>query len=80
MRLVRPGGMIVVDNVLSRSGIVAPSADDDAGTRAIAAMNEAVARDPRLDAMIVSARDGRDGVLLAVVRAEAIRSLARPAE
>jgi caffeoyl-CoA O-methyltransferase len=72
LRLVRPGGMIVVDNVLSRSGIVSPSADDDAGTRAIAAMNEAAARDPRLDAMIVPARDGRDGVLLAVVRAGGI--------
>jgi predicted O-methyltransferase YrrM len=62
--------MIVVDNVLSRVGIVSPAADDAAG-RAIAAMNEAAARDPRLDAIIVPARDGRDGVLLAVVRAEA---------
>ncbi len=70
VRLVRPGGMIVVDNVLSRSGIVSPTADDAAG-RAIAAMNEAAARDPRLDAIIVPARDGRDGVLLAAVRAEA---------
>jgi predicted O-methyltransferase YrrM len=70
IRLVRPGGMIVVDNVLSRVGIVSPAADDAAG-RAIAAMNEAAARDPRLDAIIVPARDGRDGVLLAVVRAEA---------
>ena len=36
-----------------------------------AAMNEAAAHDPRLDAIIVPTRDGRDGVLLAVVRAEA---------
>jgi predicted O-methyltransferase YrrM len=69
MRLVRPGGMIVADNVLSH-GVMHPAADD-AGGRGIAAMNEAAARDPRLSAIIVPARDGRDGVLLAVVRAEA---------
>lgn len=70
MRLVRPGGMIVVDNVLSRRGVLPPAAED-AGGRAIAALNEAAAHDPRLDAIIVPARDGHDGVLLAVVRAEA---------
>jgi predicted O-methyltransferase YrrM len=62
--------MIVVDNVLSRRGVIPPAADD-AGGRAIAAMNEVAARDPRLDAIIMPTRDGRDGVLLAVVRAEA---------
>jgi predicted O-methyltransferase YrrM len=61
--------MIVVDNVLSR-GVMPPAADDADG-HGIAAMNEAAARDPRLDAIIVPTRDGRDGVLLAVVRAEA---------
>ena len=45
-------------------------AADDVDSRAIAAMNEAAARDPRLDAIIMPTRDGRDGVLLAVVRAE----------
>jgi caffeoyl-CoA O-methyltransferase len=69
VRLVRPGGMVVVDNVLSRRGVVSPAAED-AGGRGIAAMNEAAARDRRLDAIIVPTRDGRDGVLLAVVRAE----------
>src|SRR5690349_15963465 len=44
MRLVRPGGMIVVDNVLSH-GVVLATADDASG-RAIAAMNEAAALDP----------------------------------
>jgi predicted O-methyltransferase YrrM len=61
--------MIVVDNVLSRRGVIPPA--DDAGGRGIAAMNEAAARDPRLDVIIMPTRDGRDGVLLAVVRAEA---------
>jgi caffeoyl-CoA O-methyltransferase len=71
LRLVRPGGMIVVDNVLSHN-VMSPTANDASG-RAIAAMNEAAAHDPRLDAIIVPTRDGRDGVLLAVVRAEATR-------
>jgi predicted O-methyltransferase YrrM len=70
VRLVRPGGMIVADNVLSRRGVIHPDADGADG-RGIAAMNEAAARDPRLDAIIMPTRDGRDGVLLAVVRAEA---------
>lgn len=70
LRLVRQGGVIVVDNVLSRRGVMPPAADD-AGGQGIAALNEAAAHDPRLDAIIVQAHDGRDGVLLAVVRAEA---------
>jgi predicted O-methyltransferase YrrM len=70
IRLVRPGGMIIVDNVLSRRGVM-PSVAEDAEGRAIAAMNEAAAHDPRLNAIIVPARDGRDGLLLAVVQAEA---------
>ena len=69
-RLVRPGGMIIVDNVLSRSGILLSNAQDEE-SRAIAAMNTAAAHDPRLDAIILPAREGRDGVLLAVVRSEA---------
>src|SRR5689334_6226178 len=50
LRLVRPGGMIVVDNVLSH-GVMSSTAND-AGGRAIAAMNQTAARDPRLDAII----------------------------
>jgi hypothetical protein len=64
--------MIIAGSVLSRRGIL-PSAAEDADGRGIAALNEAAARDPRLDAIIVPARGGRDGVLLAVVRAEAGR-------
>ena len=67
VRLVRPGGMIVLNNVLSRHGVIPPAADD-AGSRGIAAMNEAAARDPRLDAIMVPARGGRDRVYFAVVR------------
>jgi len=77
VQLVRPGGMIVVDNVLSRRGVIPPAADDADG-RGIAAMNEAAARDPRLDAIIVPARGGRDGVLLAVVLAKAAPATSSP--
>ena len=67
LRLVRPGGLIVVDNVLSRGCGPAPSADNADG-HPIAAMNAAAAHDSRLEAIIVPTRDGRDGVLIAVVR------------
>lgn len=69
MRLVRPGGMIIVDNVLSRYGIIHPQSGDTE-SQAIAAVNQAAAHDPRLDAIILPVRDGRDGVLIAVIRTE----------
>lgn len=55
LRLVRPGGLIVVDNVLRRGD-------------AIDAMNQAAASDPRLEALILPVRDGADGILVGVVR------------
>jgi hypothetical protein len=36
-------------------------------------MNEVAAHDPRLHAIVMPTRDGRDGVLLGVVRAKATR-------
>lgn len=65
LRLVRAGGMIVADNVLR--GVAVGEREDDAA-RAIDAMNRAAAGNPRLDAIILPVRDGRDGILLAVVR------------
>lgn len=55
--LLRPGGLIVVDNVLWHGGVVDP-AKDDADTRAIRAFNEAVARDERVDIVLVPVGDG----------------------
>jgi caffeoyl-CoA O-methyltransferase len=66
LRLVRPGGLIVADNVLRNGGVLSPT---DEGDRAIDAMNRAAAADPRLHAIILPNRDGRDGVLIAAVRA-----------
>ena len=67
LRLVRPGGLIVADNVLSGGRVIAsPPADE--GALAIDAMNRAAGSDPRLDAMILPIRGGRDGILVAVIR------------
>jgi predicted O-methyltransferase YrrM len=55
LRLVRPGGLIVADNVLRTGG-------------AVDTMNRAAASDPRLEALILPMRDGADGILVGVVR------------
>ena len=68
MRLSRPGGAIVVDNVVRGGGVVDADSDDPAvsGTRALA---EVVAQEPRVDATVVQTvgRKGYDGFLLARV-------------
>ena len=68
VRLVRPGGLIVADNVLRGGAVIDPSpADVDA--RAIYEFNRRAAAHPRLDAIILPNRGGRDGILIAAVRA-----------
>ena len=67
LRLVRPGGLIVADNVLDRGRVVEVAQADSRGG-AIDAMNRAAASDPRLEALILPARDGSDGILVGVVR------------
>lgn len=57
MQLLRPGGLILVDNVLW-SGRVADPINQEANTIAIRAFNDAVARDPRVTQMIVPIGDG----------------------
>ncbi len=67
---VRVGGMIVADNVLRGGLVLAPgAADGDA--QAMGRFNETAAHDPRLDALIIPNRDGRDGILIATVRSPA---------
>ncbi len=67
LRLVRPGGLIVADNVLRDGGVVNPPADDEV-LSATDRFNRAAAADPRLDAVILPNRGGHDGILVAVVR------------
>eukprot|EP00898_Chlorokybus_atmophyticus_P007358 jgi/Chlat1/7623/Chrsp64S07100 len=57
MRLVRKGGVIVIDNVLWGGRVVDPKVDDE-GTRAIRALNKKVHGDRRVDICMVPVSDG----------------------
>ena len=54
---LRPGGVILVDNVLWMGRVADPEADDDQ-TRAIRAFNDAVADDDRVDRVMLPISDG----------------------
>src|SRR6478735_1555379 len=54
---VRPGGLLLADNVLWSGRITAPDIDD-ADTTALRAFNDLVASDDRVDAMVLTAFDG----------------------
>jgi caffeoyl-CoA O-methyltransferase len=64
LRLVRPGGVIAIDNVLWGGRVADPSVGD-ASTSAIRALNEKIAADERVDHVLLPIRDG---VTLARVR------------
>ncbi len=64
LRLVRPGGLIALDNMLW-SGAVADDSIDDPDTRALRALNIKAHADPRVDMTLATIGDG---VLLARVR------------
>lgn len=57
MRLVRPGGLIVADNVLWSGRVLNPSPDDLA-TTAIVEFNNLVQADPRVENVCLTVRDG----------------------
>lgn len=57
LKLVRPGGIILVDNVLW-GGSVADPADVDADTQAIRALNAKLKSDERVDLVLLAAGDG----------------------
>ena len=57
LALVRPGGMIAIDNALW-GGSVADSDSDSKDTLAIRALNEKVSRDPRVEAYLLPVGDG----------------------
>ena len=57
LELLRPGGLIAVDNTLW-SGQVADPAHQDADTRAIRAFNEALYRDDRVEISLIPIADG----------------------
>jgi caffeoyl-CoA O-methyltransferase len=53
--LLSPGGLIVVDNVLWSGKVLDPKEDTD---RAIVALNDRVAKDPRVEKVLLTVRDG----------------------
>ena len=55
MELVRPGGLIILDNVLRGGRVLDPS---DAPTRAVDALNERIRNDSRVDNVLLPVRDG----------------------
>lgn len=54
---VRSGGLIVIDNVLWRGKIADPSVKCDR-SNALRALNDAVAKDPRVESLILTVSDG----------------------
>jgi len=57
IELLRPGGLVAVDNVL-QSGRVADPAEQGPDTRAIRALNERIATDERVDHVLLAVADG----------------------
>jgi predicted O-methyltransferase YrrM len=57
LRVVRPGGLILIDNVL-QGGRVAEAAADDENVVAIRALNEKIATDDRVDMTLLPVADG----------------------
>jgi predicted O-methyltransferase YrrM len=57
LKLLRPGGVIAIDNVLW-SGKVADPADQTDDTLALRALNKKIHADPRVDATLVPIGDG----------------------
>jgi predicted O-methyltransferase YrrM len=57
LQLVRPGGLIAIDNVLW-SGRVADPAESDESTVAIRELNDAIAADERVDVSMIPLADG----------------------
>lgn len=57
LKLLRPGGLLAVDNVLWSGSVADPSVDDDT-TNAIRAFNDALTSDERVDISLVPIADG----------------------
>jgi len=56
LQLLRPGGLIAIDNVLWSGAVARPAHDDD--TRALQALNERLHRDERIDLAMLPVGDG----------------------
>jgi caffeoyl-CoA O-methyltransferase len=54
---LRPGGVLAIDNVLMSGRILDP-AEDDAGARAVADLNDDILTDDRVDSVLLGMADG----------------------
>ncbi len=66
LRVVRPGGLILIDNTLQHGRVADPAENDD-NVRAIRALNDKIAGDERVDTVLLPLADG---LTLARVREE----------
>ena len=57
LRLLRPGGLVMVDNVLWGGNVIDPDADDE-DTRAIRAFNQILLQDQRVEISLLPIGDG----------------------
>jgi caffeoyl-CoA O-methyltransferase len=57
LRLLRPGGLVAIDNVLWGGDVADPS-EKDADTVALRELNEKIGRDERVDASLLTIGDG----------------------
>jgi caffeoyl-CoA O-methyltransferase len=58
LRRMRPGGVILADNVLWSGQVADPAAEHDENTVAVCAFNDHVAADDRVEAVVLSIGDG----------------------
>ena len=56
--LLRPGGLMIADDVLWNGKVYAPGADADPKTRGLTEFNDMVAKDPRVETVMIPLRDG----------------------
>lgn len=56
--MVKPGGLIVADDVLWDGKVYSETVPGDAQTRGVAAFNDFVASDPRVEVAVLPLRDG----------------------
>jgi len=69
MKLVRPGGLIIVDNVV-RGGLVADAESRDANVLGVRRLVDSVAAEPRVEALALQTvgEKGHDGLMLIRVK------------
>ncbi|MFI7120916.1 O-methyltransferase [Amycolatopsis sp. NPDC049868] len=69
LKLVRPGGVIVVDNVV-RGGAVTDAASEDPNIQGIRRLHEMIAAEPRVDATAIQTvgSKGYDGLTVVLVK------------